>query len=141
YEQAVAIDGNALARGHLERIRSGVRAGRTAAGSGTPSRTARTGASIGPPIAQPHMISRDMKPIVFRNSAGPAGLNFVLRNSASTRKYQVETMPGGVAVLDYNNDGWLDIYFVNGAELPSMKKSLSQYWNRLFRNNRNGTFT
>ena len=50
-------------------------------------------------------------------------------------------MTGGVAVLDYDNDGWLDVYFVNGAELPSMKKSSSQYWNRLFRNNREGGFT
>ncbi len=141
YEQAVAIDGNALARSHLERIRSGVAAGKTVAGSRTPSGAGRAGASSRQEIAQPPTTSRDVKSILFRNSAGQAGLSFVLKNSASARKYQVETMPGGVAVLDYDNDGWLDIYFVNGAELPSMKKSSSQYWNRLFRNNRDGSFT
>jgi enediyne biosynthesis protein E4 len=49
-------------------------------------------------------------------------------------------MTGGVAVLDYDGDGWQDIYFVNGADLPSLKKTSPQFWNRLYRNNRDGTF-
>ena len=49
-------------------------------------------------------------------------------------------MTGGVAVIDYDNDGWMDIYFVNGAELPAMKKTSPKFWNRLYRNNRDGTF-
>ncbi|MCX6626634.1 MAG: VCBS repeat-containing protein, partial [Candidatus Solibacter sp.] len=55
--------------------------------------------------------------------------------------YQIETMPGGVAVLDYDNDGFEDIYFVNGAAIPSLVKSGKSYWNRLYHNNRDGTFT
>ncbi len=50
-------------------------------------------------------------------------------------------MAGGVAVFDYNNDGRLDIFFTNGAEMPSLKKTSAKYWNRLFRNNGDGTFT
>ena len=50
-------------------------------------------------------------------------------------------MTGGVAVFDYNNDGLLDIFFTNGAEIPSLKKSNPSFYNRLFRNNGDGTFT
>src|SRR5581483_10240208 len=47
----------------------------------------------------------------------------------------------GVALLDYDGDGWLDIYLVNGAAIPSLQKESPAYWNRLFRNNHDGTFT
>ncbi|MBV9266592.1 MAG: CRTAC1 family protein [Acidobacteriaceae bacterium] len=50
-------------------------------------------------------------------------------------------MPAGVALLDYDGDGLLDIYLVNGAEMPSLKKAGPKYFNRLFRNNGDGTFT
>jgi len=50
-------------------------------------------------------------------------------------------MTGGVAVFDYNNDGLLDIFFTNGAEIPSLIKSDPGFSNRLFRNNGDGTFT
>ncbi|HEY2933014.1 MAG TPA: FG-GAP-like repeat-containing protein [Acidobacteriota bacterium] len=80
-------------------------------------------------------------PIRFRDIASAAGLNFTLLNSASSRKYQVEPMTGGVAALDYDNDGWVDVYFVNGAELPSLQKTSERFWNRLFRNNHDGTFS
>jgi hypothetical protein len=66
----------------------------------------------------------------------------------TSRKYLLETMGGGVALLDYDRDGRLDIFFVNGARLedpmPVGKepdKSEPRYWNRLYRNNGNGTFT
>jgi len=80
-------------------------------------------------------------PIVLQNVASPARIEFVLKNSASPNKYQIETMPAGVAVLDYNNDSFEDIYFVNGAAIPSLAKSDPSYWNRLYRNNGDGTFT
>ena len=47
----------------------------------------------------------------------------------------------GVGLLDYDNDGYLDAYFVNGAAIPSLKKEGPEFWNRLYHNNRDGTFT
>src|ERR1700758_2940142 len=50
-------------------------------------------------------------------------------------------MVAEVALLDYVGDGWLDIYLVNGAAIPSLQKESLAYWNRLYRNNHDGTFT
>ncbi len=59
---------------------------------------------------------------------------FVLRNAATPEKHQIETMPGGVAVFDYDNDGLPDVYFLNGAPQPSLAKSGPEWSNRLYRN-------
>ena len=80
-------------------------------------------------------------PFNFENAIGPSGISFILDNSWSPKRYQVETMAGGVALFDYNNDGLLDIYFTNGALLPTLDKSAPRFHNRLYRNNGNGTFT
>ena len=45
----------------------------------------------------------------------------MLENSPTPRKHMIETMPGGVAAFDFNNDGKPDIFFANGAALPSLK--------------------
>ena len=79
--------------------------------------------------------------IRFENIAETSGVKFVLDNSVTPMKHQVETMIAGVAVFDYDNDGLPDLYFVNGAKLPEMDKTDPRYWNRLYRNNGNGTFT
>jgi hypothetical protein len=84
--------------------------------------------------------SSNVSPVRFQNIADSAGVGFILRNSATPNKYQIEPMVAGVALLDYNNDGYLDIYFVNGAEIPSLLKTTPAYSNRLYRNNRDGTF-
>jgi len=73
--------------------------------------------------------------------AAAAGLDFVLRNGATGRKYQVETLPGGLGVIDFDGDGWPDLFCANGASLPSMAKTGPEYANRLYRNNRDGTFS
>ena len=80
-------------------------------------------------------------PIKMINGAAAAGLDFVLCNDARGRKYQVETLPGGLGVIDLDGDGWPDLFCTNGASLPSLAKSGPQYWNRLYRNNRDGTFS
>ena len=79
--------------------------------------------------------------IRFEEVARKSGLNFTTRNCATPNKNQIETMVAGVALLDYDGDGYLDIYLVNGAEIPSLEKSSPAYWNRLFHNNGDGTFT
>lgn len=117
YQQALTLDGNPQAQAALARVRAN-------AGGPTPA---------GQPLSS-------LEPVVFREISSKAGLNFVLHNDASARKYQVETMPGGVAVIDYDADGWPDLYFVNGAKLPAMHKTGPPFWNRLYRNNQDGTF-
>jgi hypothetical protein len=78
--------------------------------------------------------------IQFENVVESSKIKFRLRNSVSPQRYTFETMTGGVAIFDYDNDGMLDIFFTNGAAIPSMEKSDSSYFNRLFRNNGDGTF-
>lgn len=78
----------------------------------------------------------------------PQGIDFILQNSPTPQKHLIETMPGGVALLDYNNDGLLDIFFVNGGRLTSplptpddFDRHDPRYWNRLYRQNEDGSFT
>ena len=78
----------------------------------------------------------------------PRGLDFILQNSPTPQKYLIETMPGGVALLDYNNDGLLDIFLVNGGHISSPMQTPEnfdrhdpRYWNRLYRQNKDGSFT
>ncbi|HYW45402.1 MAG TPA: CRTAC1 family protein [Bryobacteraceae bacterium] len=80
-------------------------------------------------------------PIRFEDIAERAGLRFAVRNSATGQNHQIETMIAGVAVFDYNNDGKPDIYFVNGARIPELTKTGPEFYNRLYRNNGDGTFT
>jgi enediyne biosynthesis protein E4 len=79
--------------------------------------------------------------IRFEDISQKAGVKFELHNGARGQFRQPELMVGGVAVLDYNNDGCMDIFFTNGADMPSLKKTGPEYFNRLFRNNCDGTFT
>lgn len=73
-------------------------------------------------------------PIRFEEQAKNAGLNFVLENNPTPVKHMIETMPGGIAVFDYDGDGRPDIYFTNGADVPSLVKTSSKFSNRLFHN-------
>jgi len=68
----------------------------------------------------------------FDDVTAAAGIRFVQRSGASPDKRMVETFGSGVAWIDYDNDGFPDLYFVNGAPGSS---------NALYHNNRNGTFT
>ena len=75
-----------------------------------------------------------LSPIRYRNVADSAGLHFVLENHPTPQKHLIESMAGGVAAFDYNNDGLTDIFFTNGASIPSLQKDSPKYFNRLFRN-------
>lgn len=66
---------------------------------------------------------------------------FSLDSCETPERHAPETMAGGVAVFDYDRDGYLDIFFTNGADITSLQKSSPQYWDRLFRNNGDGSFT
>jgi enediyne biosynthesis protein E4 len=85
---------------------------------------------------------------VFEDTTEKSGVRFKHESSRTSQKYLPESMGGGAAMFDYDNDGWLDLFFVNGAKLldpmprgTSPDKSDSRYWNRLYKNNRDGTFT
>ena len=80
-------------------------------------------------------------PIRFEEIAAKSGLRFELQNGEAGGFHQIELTLGGVAVLDYNNDGCDDIFFTNGAAIPSLRKTGPRFSNRLFRNNCNLTFT
>ncbi len=82
-----------------------------------------------------------LAPIRFEEIAQRAGVLFTTENSSSNNKNQPETMVGGVGVLDYDNDGYPDIFLVNGAAIPSLQKDDPKYKNRLFHNNGDMTFT
>jgi hypothetical protein len=85
--------------------------------------------------------TRRPDPVTFEDVAAHAGVDFVLQNSATPERHQIEPMVAGVAVFDFNNDGRPDIYFVNGARQPAFDKPDGSWSNRLYRNNGDGTFT
>ncbi|MBC7926842.1 MAG: CRTAC1 family protein [Bryobacteraceae bacterium] len=85
---------------------------------------------------------------VFRDISSASGLAFVNSASPTSQKYLPESMTGGVAVFDYDGDGRMDLFFVNGAKLSDPManghqpdKTDPRYWNRLYRNEGNGSFT
>jgi len=87
-------------------------------------------------------------PASFTEITARSGIAFIHENAPTTNKYLIETMGGGVALVDVDNDGWLDVFFTNGAGLQdpmtadaAPQKSDPRFWNRLYRNNRDGTFT
>jgi hypothetical protein len=86
----------------------------------------------GLPAAEP-----EHGPIHFK----PQPIAFALDSCETPQRHAPETMAGGVAVFDYDNDGYLDIFFTNGADIATLKKTSAKYSNRLFHNNGDGTFT
>jgi hypothetical protein len=84
---------------------------------------------------------------VFVDVTQAVGVDFTHQHSPTSNKYLIETMGGGVAVFDYDNDGHLDLFFTNGARLEDPMTSARQpdksdrrFWNRLYRQNADGVF-
>ncbi len=83
----------------------------------------------------------------FSDATKASGITFTHANSATPSKYLLETMGGGVALLDYDNDGRLDVFLTNGAKIEEPMprngrpdKSDPAHWNRLYRQGTDGTF-
>jgi enediyne biosynthesis protein E4 len=86
-------------------------------------------------------------PVTFTDITAQTKIDFRQASSATSQKYLLESMGGGVAMFDYDNDGRLDLYFTNGARLedPMPKGALpdkreAKFWNRLYRQKQDGTF-
>ena len=77
--------------------------------------------------------------VTFRDVTAKAGIHFVHNNAAFGKKYLPETMGPGVAFIDYDNDGWPDIFIVNGTDWPGHTEKHSTP--KLYHNNHDGTFT
>ena len=79
------------------------------------------------------------KPVAFENIAAAAGVTFTHINGASADKYLVETMGSGALFFDYDNDGWIDLFLVDGGSIADNAVS-SHARHRLFRNAGKGVF-
>ena len=99
--------------------------------------------SIAAPMSQA-VLGQKSEPdlgIGFLNVARESGLNAkTIYGSEHKNKYLLETTGCGVAFYDYDNDGWLDIFLVNGTRLEGFPKG-EEPISHLFKNNRDGTFT
>lgn len=87
----------------------------------------------------PAVPQRPSGPIHFTDVTKQAGIHFTRNSGAFGRKYLPETMGSGVCIIDYNNDGWPDIFFVNSMDWPGHGTHKS--YPALYRNNHDGTFT
>ena len=84
----------------------------------------------------------------FTDITASSGIDFEHRSSPTTQKYLIETMGGGLALFDYDNDGRLDVFFTNGAQLldpmpggQTPTKVTASFANRLYRGHGDGTFS
>ncbi len=89
----------------------------------------------------PALSASEASRIRFENRQKQSGVTFVLDNGTTADKPIIDGVLGGVALLDYDNDGYLDIFFANGARIPSLSKDSPDFSNRLYHNNHDGTFT
>ena len=90
-------------------------------------------------LAQAPKSSEAGSAITFRDITQRAGIHFVHNNGAFGKKYLPETMGPGVAFIDYDNDGWTDIFLVNGTDWTGHASKHSTP--KLYHNNHDGTFT
>ncbi|MDT5156338.1 MAG: enediyne biosynthesis protein [Acidobacteriota bacterium] len=110
-------------------------------------RTGRSYESGVPARKPPAPTPQSPSPVTFTDITAQSGITFRHAASPTSQKYLPETMGGGVALLDYDGDGRLDIFFTNGAQLldPMPKdaqpdKRDARFWNRLYHQKADGTF-
>jgi hypothetical protein len=89
---------------------------------------------------RPRLIRADARPKpIFSDVTAEAGITWRQFNGFSPDRYLIETMGGGVGLFDFDDDGWLDIFLLNGGETPR-GKSEKPLQNALYRNLGNGKF-
>jgi hypothetical protein len=126
---------------------AGVAAGQSETNRAAPQGGASTGIAHAPvKDAQSRPITAggfvDGAPVVFSDATHAAGLDKFHHRSGTREKTTILETPGsGVALLDYDNDGWLDIYLVNGSTFPALKGKEPPPRAMLLHNNHDGTFT
>jgi hypothetical protein len=140
----------ALSRSHAAPRGASAQQPARPAAQAPPSPQQRTGRSYDtapPSKRQPGDAPRAPSPVTFSDVAAEAHVNFRHAASPTSRKYLPETMGGGVALFDYDNDGRLDIFFTNGARLEDPMpvgarpdKRDPRYRNRLYHQRPDGTF-
>jgi hypothetical protein len=108
-------------------------------GSAAPPTVAQTQSEKPSPPTRLPGVTRPSGPIEFVDVTAQAGINFKHNTGAFGKKYLPETMGSGVCVIDYDNDGWPDIVFVNSMDWPEHETSKS--YPALYHNNHDGTFT
>jgi hypothetical protein len=92
---------------------------------------------LAPPSGRPAQTARRPH---FTDVAPRSKISYISNNSPEGHKYFPQPMCGGVAIFDFDNDGRLDIFFTNGAQLPELKKTNPSYYNCLLRQRGDGTF-
>ena len=112
-----------------------------------PARTGRSYDSSAPARKPPPPAPQFPSPVTFTDVTAQSGITFKHLASPTSQKYLPETMGGGVALFDYDNDGRLDIYFTNGALIndPMSPNALPEkrdasFWNRLYHQKPDGKF-
>jgi hypothetical protein len=80
------------------------------------------------------------RPVRLEDRQPRSGIDFVLDNGTTADKPVIDAVLGGVAVLDFDRDGLLDVFFTNGARIPGLVKDDPRFWNRLYRNEGGGRF-